>query len=69
MVLKQSRQRNTLRQDFESPVCSSDQLRLESKDREVNSQLPRPGVLRGGAGVLSTKATSIGSLVYEKLQQ
>ena len=30
-VLQQIRQKYTLRQDFESPVCTSDQLRLSNK--------------------------------------
>ena len=28
LILQQIRQKYTLRQDFESPVCASDQLRL-----------------------------------------
>ena len=61
--LQQNRQRCTVRQDFESPLCISDQLRLRSK----RSQLPTAQVTSVAAELGCRALISI-ELVYEFLK-
>ena len=55
-VLQQIRQRCTVRQDFESPLYTSDQLRLYKK--KTSPLLPRTLPLRGSWGAKAHKVTS-----------
>ena len=51
LILQQIRQRCTLRQDFESPVCASDQLRLYQRTEKSSPLLPRATSSAGELGV------------------